>query len=163
MNRPCPFPYPHNLDASFLTYPSGLGRRGCSPKSHFTVPVLQQHALGLVHYRSCSVQLLCPEPPKRGPELPDVAALQHLLPAVSDWDWQRDGHDFQGERGVGKEVAVAVFGGFTGLCSWFVLYILSVCGEGLLAEIALGSYVMYTHMMTQRRKIMRGKGPERRQ
>lgn len=33
------------------------------------------------------------------------------------------------------------------------------CRANLLVE--LGAYVMYTHMMSQRRKVIRGKAPER--
>lgn len=89
-----------------------------------------------------------------------MAALQHLLRAVSARHQLRVLAGVQGDptREAGEcGVGICVEADSIRLCSWYVACFSLLLGEALAnSRVVAGSYVLFTHMMAQRRKIMRG-------
>ena len=53
-------------------------------------------------------------------------------------------------------------GGFGAICTWFVHLEFLLPSDLVLTTLVVGSYVLYTYMIAQRRKIMKGKQAEKR-
>ncbi len=69
--------------------------------------------------------------------------------------------------GGGGGGAMGAEGGVGGVCSWYVTFFFFLVERGEEGGgregadgVWVGSYVLYTHMMRQRRKVMRGKEVE---
>lgn len=68
----------------------------------------------------------------------------------------------ESERGGPGAMEICGMGRFGAISTWFVHLEFLLASDLVLMNLAAGSYVLYTYMIAQRRKIMKGKQVEKR-